>query len=131
MQTKQFQAIANRLLEKHYGINLADTHLSDESIVAEAIRFGLRPFEVLNEHADDCDLCRIDMDGFYGTPSHKALGRDDEIAAMVEIGGTVGLSDQPTTCPKCGSRTYFDDVGGGMQLNNCHGCKFEFLTEDF
>lgn len=40
------------------------------------------------------------------------------------------LSDQPTTCPKCGSRTEFQNVLD-VQVHKCFNssCGYEFLTE--
>jgi hypothetical protein len=48
-----------------------------------------------------------------------------------------GLTDQPTTCPKCGSRTDFIDVDLGTdewhQHHKCLSdtCGFEFAAEEF
>jgi hypothetical protein len=45
-------------------------------------------------------------------------------------------NDQPTTCPKCGSRTFiFFDLShsiSGTQIHECldKGCKFIFVTEE-
>jgi hypothetical protein len=38
--------------------------------------------------------------------------------------------DQPTTCPKCGVRTHFEDLGNGQQKQTCLACSYQFLTED-
>ena len=52
-----------------------------------------------------------------------------------------GMTDQPTTCPKCGSRTSFDDIktpaykGADKDWHQHHKCLnpkcgFEFVVED-
>ena len=35
-------------------------------------------------------------------------------------------SDQPTTCPKCGSRTEFVEHTSELQQHECKNCKYEF-----
>lgn len=37
--------------------------------------------------------------------------------------------EQPTTCPKCGSRTEFDELTEGRQHHTCLGCGYEFVGE--
>lgn len=37
-----------------------------------------------------------------------------------------GDNDQPTTCPKCGSRTEFIDLSENKQQHKCYGCNFVF-----
>ena len=80
MDIKRFQGIAALLLEKHYGISLNDTHLWDDRLVAECIRQGYRPYQVVAELAEEADLYRIDCFD-YGVPSKKAITAADEEAA--------------------------------------------------
>lgn len=40
------------------------------------------------------------------------------------------LSDQPTTCPRCGARTEWDDRDDGTQHHRCPRCTFEFIAEE-
>jgi hypothetical protein len=37
--------------------------------------------------------------------------------------------EQPTTCPKCGSRTEFDELTDGRQRHACLACSYEFMGE--
>lgn len=39
------------------------------------------------------------------------------------------LDDQPTTCPHCGSRTEFKEIGDGQQRHTCMTCQFTFTGE--
>lgn len=41
------------------------------------------------------------------------------------------MSDQPTTCPSCGSRTEFDQDHSGRQLHTClnASCRYSFLVD--
>lgn len=63
MNVELFQRIADYMLKKHYGITLDDTYLHKKRIVAECINQGFRPYQVLNEHADESDIVRIDKEG--------------------------------------------------------------------
>ena len=40
------------------------------------------------------------------------------------------MGDQPTTCPKCGSRTEFVEIGYRQQDHECLGCHFTFVIEE-
>ena len=42
---------------------------------------------------------------------------------------TNGSNDQPTTCPKCGSRTDFIEIDDFQQQHKCLGCSYEFFNE--
>ena len=87
MDIKRFQGIAALLLEKHYGIGLNDTHLWDDRLVAECIRQGYRPYQVVAELAEEADLDRIDCFGFYGVPSKVAITAADETGALAVLEG--------------------------------------------
>ena len=43
---------------------------------------------------------------------------------------TNGDNEQPVTCPRCGSRTAFDQIDPKTQHHRCLGCIYEFLMED-
>lgn len=139
MNVGLFQRIADEMLQKHYGISLDDTYLSDEKIVAGCIGQGFRPYQIINEHAEEADLVRIDIEGFYGVPSHCALSSQDELNALLIVNPIEILGDQPTTCPYCGARTEFDDVksfaGEESETQQHHRCPakecgYEFLAEE-
>jgi hypothetical protein len=38
-------------------------------------------------------------------------------------------TDQPETCRKCGARTEFDEIGGGLQLHQCLNCSIQYVVE--
>jgi hypothetical protein len=41
------------------------------------------------------------------------------------------LNDQPTTCPKCGGRTLFDEFGEGKGMYQIHKCKYPECSYEF
>lgn len=85
MTVQRFQQIVAVLLQRHYGLELNDTNLWDERIVALLIAQGLRPYQVVNVHAEEADLDRIDKEGFYGVPSKAALTEQDEVSAAKSV----------------------------------------------
>lgn len=126
MQIALFQKIATQLLATHYGLTLNDTRLAEDAYVATLLEEPpTRPFEYLNEFADDCRLDRVDAPFDTG----RALTQADEVAALEALDGTILNSDQPTTCGLCGSRTSFDVFENGKQLHCCLGCGHEFVGE--
>ena len=38
-------------------------------------------------------------------------------------------TEQPETCRKCGVRTEFDDVAGGLQVHQCLTCANRYVVE--
>jgi rubredoxin len=42
-----------------------------------------------------------------------------------------GDNSQPTTCPKCGGRTEFEEVADDKQQHKCLNCEYEFFLDDF
>lgn len=55
---------------------------------------------------------------------------------MIDFNSTFSVSDQPTTCPKCGARTeFYDDTSPisneFVQIHTClsPSCKFKFVVE--
>lgn len=78
---KRFQEIAAALLMKHYGLTLNDTNLWDESVVAECIKQGYRPYQVVAEHAELADINRIDKRE-YGVPSKSPITEAEENAVI-------------------------------------------------
>lgn len=130
MNVALFQALASNMLMIHYGLELNDTELHQNAVVAECIKQGFRPYQVLNEHAEECRLDRIDKEAYLGL-SGEPLTSKDEIRALRSIVSILWLGDQPTTCMKCGARTDFDDLGGGQQYHRClnQDCGHEFIAE--
>lgn len=84
-----FQSIANDLLIKHYGITLDDTRLCDLNVTVECLQQGHRPFEVVNEHARETELDRIDKEGRFGVPAQDPLTAEDEEAVINDEKGQI------------------------------------------
>lgn len=80
-----FKRVAEILLRKGYGLGLEDTGFCEEAYVAACILGGARPFECLNEHAEECGLFRVDLPGTWGEPSKAPLLAEDEDAAIVML----------------------------------------------
>lgn len=98
MNVKRFQRIADLLLERHFGINIGDTGLTDDGRVMGLIEGNVRPFEAVNEHADRYDLDRIDAHGpFPPGPLKEA----DEQRVAAGVPSHFGLNDR-----------YFEEVVG-------------------
>jgi len=87
MNVQLFQQIAEQLLQKHFGLSLNDTRLSEPEYVKVLVDGNCRPVDYINEYAVDCDLARVDIEGFWGTPSHVPLTAEDEKIAMSLVSG--------------------------------------------
>lgn len=93
MNIQLFQKIAEQLLQKHYGLSINDTRLCEQDYLAVLVDGNCRPFEYINEHAKDCDLGRIDVEGGYGAPSKAMLTSNDEIAALELVSPFLTMCD--------------------------------------
>jgi len=60
---KEFMAISEQLLSRHYGLGLNDTRLCEEDYVKVLVSQDTQPFEYINEIAEDFGLDRIDVMG--------------------------------------------------------------------
>ncbi len=58
---KDFMAISEQLLSRHYGLGLNDTRLCEEEYVKVLVSADTQPFEYINEIAEDFGLDRIDI----------------------------------------------------------------------
>lgn len=67
------------------------------------------------------------------TTKHPQDMTVEELAAELAEFETFYLSDQPTTCPHCGTRTDWTDLSNGVQRHTCLNtlCGFEFLAEEY
>ena len=75
---------------------------------------------------------RFDVEWRNITPA-AADDREKRAARIQAVQGTIGMSDQPTTCGKCGARTEYDDLadsatGETRQLHTCR-CGHVFVVE--
>ena len=73
-------AVIDALLQKHFSIGINDTDL--EALAYSNILHGFRPFEVVNDHAESCDLVRTDIEGFYGVYTYVPLTVAEELAVQ-------------------------------------------------
>lgn len=94
-----FQRLAHELLQKHYGIDVGDTSISSERIAAALVKQGVRPFDAVNQHAQACNLDRVDREERFGVPSKDPLTMQDELAILALVRPVFLLGDQPTCCP--------------------------------
>jgi hypothetical protein len=85
MNTQYFQQIAQELLNCHYGINLNDTDLSEPQNVQLAIDEGLKPYQVVGNHAETHSLVRVDKTSFYGVPSTDPINESDEEKVILRL----------------------------------------------
>lgn len=138
MNVKLFQQLADHLLKAHFGIELNDTGLTEADHVQAVIAAGVRPYQYLNEHAEDCELCRIDKRGFYDVPMAVPLTLEEELTALRAVQAIQLLGEDPANCPVCSSRTDFDEIDravelsdSGQQHHKCLNdqCGHEFIAE--
>jgi transposase-like protein len=53
-----------------------------------------------------------------------------EIKSIHELDTYInGDNSQPTTCPKCGSRTEFEEISEDKQQHKCLNCEYEFFLD--
>jgi|AOAMet11_17_M020_2_1038521.scaffolds.fasta_scaffold10226_2 predicted nucleic-acid-binding Zn-ribbon protein len=53
-----------------------------------------------------------------------------EIKSLHELDTYInGDNSQPKTCPKCGSRTEFEEIAEDKQQHKCLNCKCEFFLD--
>lgn len=86
-----YQKIADRLLEKHYGLQdcLGDLGLDSEDRVSLCIKADKLPYHLVNLHAENCDIGRMDLPGFWGIVVRRdPLTEADELAALGYIDGS-------------------------------------------
>ena len=78
--------------------------------INEDIEIGIDRLVAINDLDDSLDG-RIDLEaGALDTAVYSNEG-----------------NDQPATCPRCGSRTNFIELGDAVQQHKCLGCKYEFV----
>lgn len=82
---EKFQGVANELLSTHYGIGIDDTFLWDTDIVEEVIAGGFQPFQVVQEHAQEADMDRIDASSWTGQTAYPPLTEQDQAAAAQRV----------------------------------------------
>jgi len=87
---KEFMAISEQLLSKHYGLTLNDTRLCEEDYVNVLVSNNTQPFEYLNEIAEDFRLIRIDVMGLI------PLSKKDQDKVIAKIRA---LADESSPSP--------------------------------
>jgi len=102
MDVALFQYVSTLLLEKHYGLELDDTALTYPSIVRECIEAGLRPYQVVAEHAREADLDRIDKSGMYCVSTKDGIAASDEASAMARVMASLMQWQPIDTAPREG-----------------------------
>jgi hypothetical protein len=95
---EEFQAVANELLSTHYGIGVNDTMLWDNDIVEAVIAAGHQPFQIVQEHAEEANLDRIDNQSWTGH-AYPPLTEQDQLAATARILDAQGLPEKSETRP--------------------------------
>lgn len=129
MNISLFKRIAKHMLRKHYGLAIEDTHFSVDAVVQRELAFNIRPFEALNEYAEDYRLELIDKPTF-GKSSILTL--TDEVQAMAECQPVCIIDSDPMTCVQCSSRTHFNLLRNNRQIHTCCNkeCLHEFIAEE-
>lgn len=90
MNIELFRQLLECLMQTHYGID-AGGLFEDDHMIAGYIKRGLRPYQIVNEHADECDLERTDVGHLlFGIPSNKRLTEQNERNAHSTINEMMG-----------------------------------------
>jgi hypothetical protein len=129
MNAALFKRLTKHLLAKHYGLNPADADLDGDQMISECIQQNIRPYQVVNEHAEETDLDRIDLEGFYGVPSKALLRIADELDALDSVRLAVVIPNHSMCCPVCGTGTRYEELEPARQHHFCLGesCGHEFV----
>lgn len=90
MEVQKFKAIAACLLARHYGVEIDETSLREQRVCESMMRAGARPYEVVNAHANDIGLFRVDVRGDFGMPTRACLTAEHESSA----GKLLGLAEE-------------------------------------
>ena len=85
MEIKEFKAVANKLLSTHYAIGINDTLLSDDTVVKSYIESQTRPYQAVNDWAEEVDLHRTDIQGAWGVPENRPLLAEQEERAIAAL----------------------------------------------
>lgn len=129
MNISLFKRVAKHMLRMHYGLAIEDTHFAVDAVVQRELAFHIRPFEALNEYAEDFHLDRIDQPTLGRSSS---LTLSDEIQAMADCQPVCIIDSDPMTCGECGSRTHFNLLRNNRQIHTCSNktCLHEFIAEE-
>jgi len=129
MNLENFKAICSYMLQKHYGIQLVDTHYGKDSVCQRELAYDIRPHEALNEYAEDFAALRIDVQERPG--QRIALTIADEQAAMSEALSVVEATSSCMYC-SCGSKTRYLVMKDRRQHHTCmnRSCRREFIATD-
>ena len=82
MEIKEFKAVVNKLLSVHYAIGINDTPLSDDTVVKSYIESQTRPYQAVNDWAEEVDLHRTDIQGAWGVQENRPLLAEQEDRAI-------------------------------------------------
>ena len=96
LEIKEFKAVANKLFNLHYGIDVSDTMLINDSVVASYIASETRPYQAVNDWADEVDLERTDIQGIWGMPAKNPLLPEHEDTAIATLRASTSPRSKPS-----------------------------------
>lgn len=96
MNAEQFSKVTDILFQRHYGVTINDTFASSPAVIADCIRRGTRPFDVVNEEAEDNQYTRIDIDSWLAS---ALISAGEEGAVLKELGIDVPNATQGSAAP--------------------------------
>lgn len=124
MNSNLFKLLTQVLTRIHYHQNYNADHI--ESLTPGYIQQGLRPYEVVNNIAKNAGWTAR----FLASPTQTCLTVEEERNALAKLNPIEIIGDQPVTCPKCGSRTAWQEMDEQKQHHTCLDCSHEFITEE-
>lgn len=96
LEIKEFKAVVNKLLSVHYAIGINDTPLSDDTVVASYIESQTRPYQAVNDWAEEADLYRTDIQGAWGVPENRPLLAEQEEMAIKALNSIAAHRGKPS-----------------------------------
>jgi hypothetical protein len=116
--------LLDTLLERHFGIDVNCTAIHEENV--QQLIDAQRPaYQVVNEFAQEDDLVRIDVLGFYGVPKFAPITEEDERAVLHEL---MPIEAEREKFEEKVYRDYFlSNVTNGLTLNAGVASKDELL----
>lgn len=81
-----WQRLLSHLLDRHYGLTLNDTPLSDENVILDQIEAGISLCDAINALVEEYDLVRTDRHGFSVETQSPLLTSIDILRARKATG---------------------------------------------
>lgn len=96
MNPDDYLKVADRLLQRHYAIGVADTGLCEPKVIEGFLADSVQPFEAVNNWAEKVDLHRVDKHGRLGRAVAEPLTKRDQDLVEKTFSNPTPLKFKPT-----------------------------------